>query len=638
MSGRLTHRGRKPRSRSSRFFRFGRSIDGTYRFDPASLPHQMRMIGTGEIGGKARGLLFAMNAIRDDASLSEVQDLLGFPDSTVLTADAFLAFMERNDLQSDVTAGCEGRINLEELGERIVAAAFPEEWADRLRPLLEREMRPLAVRSSSVMEDDPEHSFAGIYLSDFLPNRGSLDERLATLVHTIKRIYASTFAANARAYRKRHGLDWRKERMAILIQNMVGSPYKNALFYPLIGGVAFSRNYYPWTSRLNPEDGVVRLVVGTGTRAVGREYARVFSPGLPGLRPEGNDVKTIIRFSQETVDVLDMNAGHLAQRKLNELDNPLLRLICSRVDSDGDLREISLAAPIDPSDRLIASFTRLIETNGIMPLTPLIRNLLRSFTASLELPIDLEFAIDFPGVEETDSTAPLFQILQVRPLGSRSQHRRIHVPDVEDRDLLLECHKVLGNGRIDALRHLVLVPSDSYRWDKGYEIARSIGRVNRRLSDLDEPYILMGPGRWASSNPQLGVPAQYSEISGASVIVEMSTESFAPELSYGTHFYADMVGSGVLYLPFSEEAGDRLNHDLLAEQHVAYRDDFMVHYTFSCGLSVFVDGERQRGVIALRRARSERGVRARSRRSRTLPDRGFGSSQERGQLDTSDPS
>jgi len=438
--------------------------------------------------------------------------------------------------------------------------------------------------------------------------------RLEALIHAIKRVYASTFAANARAYRKRHGLDWRRERMAILIQNMVGSPYAHDLFYPLIGGVAFSRNYYPWTNRLKPEDGVVRLVVGTGTRAVGREYARVFSPGLPGLRPEGNDVATIIHFSQETVDVLDMHAGHLAQRKLNELDNALLRLICSRVDANRDLRELSLATSIDRSDRLIASFTRLIETDAIMPLTPLLRDLLDTFTASLELPIDLEFAVDFPSVDKVGPAQPRFYILQVRPLGSRPEHRYIHVPDIAEEDLLLECREVLGNGHIEDLRHLVLVPPDTYRWDKGHEIARSIGRINRRLADVEEPYVLIGPGRWASTNPQLGVPAQYSEISGAAVIVEMSTESFAPELSYGTHFYADMVGSGVLYLPFSEEAGDRLNRSLLAEQYVAYRDEFVIHYAFPRGLRVFVDGERQRGVIAVRRLRSA--VRSRRRSPR----------------------
>ncbi len=563
------------------------------------------MIGSGEVGGKARGLLFAMRAMEDGAHLTRFQHLLRFPDSTVLTSEVFRAFMEENRLQDAVLAGCSGEITLDELSEQIVSATFPRAWAEELIPFLDRETRPLVVRSSSIMEDDPDHSFAGIYLSVFLPNTGPLDVRLERLIRAIKRVYASTFAPNARAYRKRHGLDWRKERMAILIQNMIGSSYEHELFYPLVGGVAFSRNYYPWTDRLTPDDGVVRLVVGTGTRAVGREYARVFSPRLPRLRPEGFDVRTIIRYSQETVDVLDMEAGELAQRKLYELDNPLLGMICSRVDSNGDLRELS-HGPARLDGRLIASFTSLIETDAIVPLSRLIRELLDALAGLLELPVDLEFAIDFSGPEAEAAGSPLFYILQVRPLGSRHEHRRIHLPPVHEDRSILECHQVLGNGRLDGIRHLVLVSPETYRWDKGYEIARSVGRINHRLSELDEPYVLMGPGRWASTNPQLGVPAQYNEIAGASAIVEMSTESFAPELSYGTHFYADMVGSGVLYLPFREEAGDRLNRDLLASQDVAYRDGFVTHYTFRHGLSVFVDGEHQRGVIALQPSRRDR--------------------------------
>ena len=610
MPRRTPHRKRSRSTPSARFFRFGLEASGSYRFAPGSLPAQFEMIGVGEIGGKARGLLFTMQSMQDSAQLTRLQHLLRFPDSTALTSEVFRAFMDENRLQDAVLAGCAGTISLDELSERIVAATFPKAWAEELVRFLERETRPLVVRSSSVMEDDPDHSFAGIYLSVFLANTGPLDVRLEQLIDAIKRVYASTFAPNARAYRKRHGLDWRNERMGILIQNMIGSPYAHDLFYPLVGGVAFSRNYYPWTDRLTPDDGVVRLVVGTGTRAVGREYARVFSPRLPGLRPEGFDVGTIIRYSQETVDVLDMEAGGLAQRKLRELDNRLLGMICSRVDSNGDLRELS-HAPDGLVGRLIASFTSLIETDAIMPLTPLIRELLSALAELLELPVDVEFAIDFSGPEADAAGSPLFYILQVRPLGSRPEHRRIFLPQVDEDRLILECHQVLGNGRFDGIRHLVLVSPETYRWDKGYEIARSVGRINHQLSESDEPYVLMGPGRWASTNPQLGVPAQYNEIAGASVIVEMSTESFAPELSYGTHFYADMVGSGVLYLPFREEAGDRVNRDLLARQDVAYRDGFVTHYTFRHGLSVFVDGEHQRGIIFLQRPRSARARRRR---------------------------
>ena len=565
------------------------------------------MLGSGEIGGKARGILYAMKAIHDGTQITQYADLLRFPDSTVLTSEVFDAFMEWNNLHNDVHAGCEGTITLDELGKRIVTAEFPPKWAEALLPFLEAEDRPLVVRSSSIMEDDPDHSFAGIYLSDFLPNTGTLEQRLEQLLVTIKRVYASTFAPNARAYRKRHELDWHKEKMAILIQNMIGSHYEHDLFYPIIGGVAFSRNYYPWTDRLDAEDGVVRLVVGTGTRAVGREHARVFSPRLPGLRPEGFDTKTIIRYSQETVDVLDMSAGRLAQRKIGQLDNPILATICSHIDSAGELHDPFYAVPSTaPAERLIASFTRLIETDKIMPFTPMIRQTLDSLGRLLELPIDIEFAVDFSGPDTVEAQSPLFYLLQVRPLGNRPEHRRVRLPRIREDQRILECSQVLGNGKRGRIKNLVLVEPTAYRWDKAYDIARSVGRINSRLSEEDEPYVLIGPGRWASTNPQLGVPAQYNEISGASVIVEMSTESLAPELSYGTHFYADMVASDVLYLAFREEAGDQLNRALLATQQVVYEDEYLTHYHFPTGLRVYVDGEHQHGIIAVRCPRNAR--------------------------------
>ncbi|MEE8593477.1 MAG: PEP/pyruvate-binding domain-containing protein, partial [Candidatus Bipolaricaulota bacterium] len=583
-----------------RFFQFGRAPDGRYRFADHELPFQVHLIGSGEIGGKARGLVFVMDHLEKGGELTQYQPFLRFPDSTIITTDVFDAFMEENHLEATILAGCSGELPLEEMGNRIIASSFPMQWSEALIPFLERETRPLAVRSSSVMEDDTNHSFAGIYLSDFLPNRGPMKQRLDELTHAIKRVYASTFNPNARAYRKRHGLDWRNEKMAVLVQNMIGSQYSHGLFYPLVGGVAFSINYYPWTLRLKPEDGIVRLVVGTGTRAVGREYARVFSPKMPGLRPEGSDVRTIIRSSQETVDVLDMKVGRLSQRRLNMLSNPLLTTICSIVDEDGTLRDpLSTAAMVTSDQRFVASFTRLIEGQTIMPFTPLVKETLASLEELLEYPIDIEFAVDFSSQEASRHGAPLFFLLQVRPLGLRPQHREIPIPEISPDRLIMECSNVLGNGRLKNVRHLVFVDPETYRWDHAFDIARTIGRINQQLDKDDETYVLIGPGRWASSNPQLGVPAQYNEISGAAVIIEMSTATFSPELSYGTHFYADMVASGVLYLPFHEEHGDHFNRELLRATAITFRDEFITHYTIPEGMDVFVDGYSQRGIIAL---------------------------------------
>jgi len=591
----MSHRPRPDQNRSS-FFSYGRDEDGHYRFTPDLLPANFRLIGSGQIGGKARGLLFVMDRMRKGARLTRFPHLIRFPDSVVLTTEVFDDFMNENRLKCEVVAGCHDARALEELNGRIMSAPFPRKWEEELRALLEDESRPLVVRSSSVMEDNPDYSFAGIYLTEFLANRGGADRRLEDLKTAIKKVYASTFGQNARAYRKRHGLDWHNEKMAVLIQNMIGQPYPHDLFYPLIGGVAFSRNYYPWSERLKPEDGIVRLVVGTGTRAVGREYARVFSPAMPGLRPEGNDVKTIVRYSQETIDALDLKAGRLVQRRLDELDNPLLFKICSIITEDGAIREPLSIGALSANERFLATFSRLIEGDTIIPFTPLVRQLLDDLEELIGSPVDIEFALDFPAGED-----PLFYLLQTRPLGNRPEHRRIKIPRIPPERVVLSALHVLGNGKIEGINHLVLVEPSSYRLDEAYTIARTIGRINQVLVEADEPYILIGPGRWGSTNPGLGVPVRYGEISGAAVIVEMSTSSFAAELSYGTHFYADMVASGILYLPLNEGEGDYLNRSLLAEQRIAYKDRFITHYVIPSGLNVYVSGETRRGLIALRR-------------------------------------
>ncbi len=577
----------------STFFLFGKEDSGEYRFTPADLPENMRVLGEGQLGGKARGLLFVINHLRRGGKLTSHDEFIGFPDSFVITTDVYDEFMAANRLDEEVRARCAGKMSTEELQSRIVEAHFPDSAREVLRKFLASERRPLVVRSSSVMEDNPNHSFAGIYLSEFLGNTGTDEERLDQLVMAIKRVYASTFGRNARAYRKRHGLPWEEEKMAILIQNMIGSHYPHDLFYPLIGGVAFSLNFYPWSDRLRPEDGVVRLVVGVGTRAVGREYARVFSPIMPGLRPEGSDTRAIIRYSQETVDVLDMKTGRLGQRKLFQLDNPLLREVCSIVSPDGTLYEP--VGGLRSGGRYVATFSRFIENNTVFPFTPLIRELLSSLERLFELPIDIEFAVDFP--LDSSAAEPRFYLLQARPLGGRPEHRRIRIPEIPEERVLLSCRNVLGNGKKRGIKHLIFVDPMTYSFDRAGVVARRVGEIDQALEDT--PYILVGPGRWGTTNPQLGVPVQYGEIAGAEVIVEMATESFAPELSYGTHFYADMVASGVLYIPFREEEGDRFNRELLYSLPVVDPDDDILHVYSETGFDVYADGTGKRAVIAV---------------------------------------
>lgn len=588
-----------------------RSVGGRYRVD--QLPSGVHLIGEGYVGGKAGGIIFVKDRM-ERAPLTPYDDLILFPDSTVLTTAVFDEFIQGNRLAPIVDAKCRGELSLEEMTEEFLAADLPGWSVQQLRELLERERRPLVVRSSSLMEDDPNYSFAGIYLSEFLPNTGDLEERLGVLIDSIKRVYASTFGENARAYRKRHGLSWEEEKMAVLIQNMVGSHYPGDMFYPLVSGVAFSRNFYPWTERLKQEDGVARLVIGVGTRAVGRAYARVFSPKLPGLRPEGTDPQEIIRYAQEIVDVLDMAKGGLSSVPLNSLENLHFPKVLAVVGKDGMLVDY-IRAP-QGEERCIALFDRLLETEQYAPLTSILQSLLAELEKLFRKPVDVEFALDFVSKDRlgeiiaSDSAREaveqrfpdrdevgLFYLLQARHLGCREEHRRVIIPDPPPERVLLECHNVLGNGCQRKLKHLIFVDPERYRFDKGYEVARKVGKLNQWFGD--EGYILMGPGRWATSNPQLGVPVRYSEIAGAAVIVEMASERFSPELSYGTHFYADMVASGTLYLSYDPKRGDRFNRKLIETHLTEGSDGDVLHLYFEEGLDVYVDGQGRRGVIII---------------------------------------
>lgn len=576
------------------------------------LPTQIQLIGQGEVGGKAGGIIFTKRRM-EESPLTPYDHLILFPDSTVLTTEVYDQFIRDNRLTDTVYSKCSGNITFEEMAERFILSDFPFWTAQKLKDFLKEETRPLVVRSSALMEDSPDHSYAGVYLSEFLANKGSLEKRLQELISSIKRIYISTFGERAKAYRKKHGLPWEDEKMAVLIQNMIGSLYPGNMYYPLVGGVAYSRNFYPWTNRLSEEDGVARLAVGVGTQAVSREYARVFSPKLPALRPEGSNPDEIIRYAQERVDVLDMSSETFHEVRLSSLENPHFPKVVAVVNDDNTLSEYSFISK--NHKRLIATFDRLIKNERFSHLTPILKNLLDKLEDLFNTNIDMEFALDFvkksklseimnskkreaierdfPNRDEID----LFYLLQMRRLRSHEEFRPIHLPHPSPDRILLSSHNVLGNGYKEDLKHVIFVDPEKYHHTKGHGIARKVGKLDRWI---DEKYILIGPGRWGTSNAQLGVPVRYGEISGASVVVEMATGRFSPELSYGTHFYADMVTSNTIYLPCRLDEGDLFNHELLQAKSKRGGDEYVSYFKFEEGLDVYADGNEKEGLIVLR--------------------------------------
>jgi hypothetical protein len=559
-----------------------------YKPDLADLPRGISALGQGSMGGKAKGLAFLAEVREREPERWRMphHEAITIPEAVVLTTEMYEDFLEGNALAQRMVQG-----GYEPIREAFREASFSPGAEQDLREVLSRMDFPLAVRSSSLLEDSQGFSFAGIYLTRFIPNRGSPEARLKALGEAVKQVYASTFNPNAMAYRKRHGLSGKKESMAVLIQRMVAREHGRYL-YPTAAGVVFSRNYYPWTDRIAVSDGVVRLVYGLGTRAVGRNYARVFCPREPGLRPEGSVPADILRYSQEVFDALDGPTGELVSLRLEEVasqDADLWR-ITSRLLDDVFL---DVYPDIQSEGRLVLTFEPLLSPDSPLPFLEIIRGLLTKLEEVFGLPVDVEFALEF-GPRD----AGLLHLLQVRPLASRDEGREIRREEIAKGKTIIETSRVMGNGVKERVRHIVYVSPESYLQEAPQATAASIGEINERLGG--EEYLLIGPGRWGTTNPSLGVPVEYSQVSNVGAFVEVSHERFTPELSWGTHFFGDMLADQRFYLGVFPERGDVFDADWLSAQPRAKGTGEVVSWIqVPQGLTVVADGAKRMGRVVV---------------------------------------
>ena len=569
---------------SASFFKF--EVD--YERPPAPIT----IWGRGFLGGKAVGLVYAAHHLDDPKSWSGVAHggEVAIPATTVLTSEYFDRFREHNRITT-----LYAEVDYDELVRRYLAATFPAEDRARFRALLASMDYPLAIRSSSLLEDNIKYSFAGIYLTLFIPNRDDMERRLDSFERAVKRVFASTYNPDAHAYRDNHGLRGRQEKMAVLVQRLIGKPFGD-LFYPTMAGVAFSRNYFPWSSRVRADDGLVRLVFGLGTRAVGRNYARVFSPAQPMLRPEGAIVDQIVRYSQEIYDALELSTGALVSRPVRTAvaTNPELARVASVLEDHETLSEPSPFG-LEPDQRPILTFRSILRENRYMPLVPLIQSVLGALEERFGLAVDVEFACNFD--ERRDEPSGIFYLLQCRPLGVRAKHSRVRLPRLDRRTVLFSGGRAMGNGERRGIKHLIYVPAKSWREVPAAQLARRIGQVAQRLAP--DVFILAGPGRWGSNNPELGIPVTYGEIANARVLVEFAAGDTTPELSYGTHFFGDLFADDSYYLPVFPEMGDRVNEAWLDGRPSLSDDERVRLITLDEGFTATFDGHTREAAVYL---------------------------------------
>jgi len=505
-------------------------------------------IGHGRIGGKAAGMLLAARILKETPR-DDIRENLRTPESYYMGSDLLYTFISVNNLihwnDQKYKPEEEMRQDYPKILEDYAHSEFPPAVVQRLETLLTSVgKQPLIVRSSSLLEDNFGTAFAGKYESIFLPNQATLAENLKALTKAIARIYASTLNPTALLYRRSRGLQDYDERMAVLIQVVEGNQFGD-YYLPDLSGVAFSHNQYRWSPQIRAEDGFIRMVWGLGTRAVdrvGNDYPRLVALSHPTLRPS-NTVKSIRRYSQQYVDLIDLKDNQMKTLPIGEAltgDYPPLRYL-AQVDQEGYFRSIrSRLVDAEPS-KLILTFEELLRRT---PFAERMRYLLDVLEDEYSSPVDVEFIADV--IDHQGKPEIKLSLIQCRPLSYMKEENKVNLPRNLDPDHIIFSSSIMvAGGWLEEINYVLFVPPESYfslpTQSARNKLERAIGKLNAALGN--ESFICIGPGRWGTSNPDLGVHVDYADIFNSKALVELSGEGIgpAPEPSLGTHFFQDLL-------------------------------------------------------------------------------------------------
>lgn len=528
----------------------------------------------GKLGGKSAGIFLAQNILREASSTHPILAQIKFPKTWYITSDGILEFIRFNNLE-DVYVRKYDKIEYvrhayPHLVQTFKSLPFPPEISSRLSLALDDfQERPIIVRSSSLLEDRIGSAFSGKYKSLFLANQGTREERLIALQDAIAEVYASTFGPDPIGYRAERGLLDVHEEMGIMIQEVVGTRV-GRYFLPAMAGVAFSKNEFRWSPRIRRDDGLIRLVPGLGTRAVDRltdDYPVLIAPKQPGLRvnPSADE---IVRYAPRRIDVIDLETNQFETVDVNALireygeQYPQLRRVISLVDGDQIRKPLGLMPDLATTD-FVVTFDGLIQDT---PFVEMVRTLLQLLQEKMRVPVDLEFACD-----DTD-----FYIVQCRPQSSSQESAPSPIPrDLDPTQIVFTANRYISNGRIPDLTHIVYIGSEQYAILESVEQLREVGTVVRKLNKIlpKRQFVLMGPGRWGSRGDiRLGVSVTYSDINNTALLVEIARQkgNYVPDLSFGTHFFQDLVEAGIRYLPlYPDESTTTFNEAFLRESRNA---------------------------------------------------------------------
>ena len=554
-------------------------------------------IGGGSLGGKARGLAF-LRALVDNYDLRRHFEgvNISVPSTVVIGTEVFDQFVDKNNLGDFAL----GSFSDEEILQRFLQGKFPRKIVKVLKSYLELVNYPLAVRSSSLLEDSQYQPFAGVYETYMLPNcHENINLRLSNLIRGIKRVYASTFSSRAKTYFKGTPYRLEEEKMAVIIQKLVGSRHGNR-FYPAFAGVAKSHSYYS-TPPVKSTDGLAIVALGFGKTVMEGGAALSFCPRYPRNLIQFSSSKDFLQYSQREFFGLELQedeglleADSSMSLKLYPLEaaeqDGVLGLVGSVYSPDND----AVYDGISRSGIRLVTFAPILK-HRLFPLTEIVQLVIKVGYFGMSLPIEIEFAVDASLVPDKPKD---FSLLQMRPLVMSAQIDDLQFDEYQDKQLLCRSNQVLGNGVINDLRHIVMVDVDKFKRSESKKVAREVAAFNSKLEAMDERYLLIGVGRWGSADPWLGIPVTWEQISAARVIVESGFKDFKVVPSQGSHFFQNIISMMIGYFTVNPDSGEGyLDWDWLRALPSAAEGEYTRLIKLEQSMEVKMNGFKNTGII-----------------------------------------
>jgi len=558
-------------------------------------------IGDGSLGGKGRGLAFLDNIIKTHPDFNRFSGAtVQIPKTVVLCTDVFDQFMEQNNLYDIALSDAPDEVIL----QHFLEAQLPDSYIADFFTFFEATHSPIAIRSSSLLEDSHYQPFAGIYSTYMIPNLDDKYEMLRMLAAAIKSVYASVYYRDSKAYMTATSNVIDQEKMAVVLQEVVGQNHGDR-YYPTMSGVLRSLNYYP-VGEEKAEEGIASLALGLGKYIVdGGQTLRV-SPWHPHQVMQLSELETALRETQTRFYALDMKRDVGSDFKVDDGFN-ILNLRVKEAEKDGSLQYI--ASTYDPYDQIIRdgvyeggrkviSFCGVLQQD-VFPLPEIMQMSMKYGAEAMRRPVEIEFACNL----NADRTGD-FYLLQIRPIVDSKQTLVEDVAALPDEECLLRSHRSLGHGIVDDVTDVVYVKyDDHFTAMNNSAVATEIEYINRQMIDEGRGYVLIGPGRWGSSDPWLGVPVKWPHISAAKVIVEVALKNYRVDPSQGTHFFQNLTSFGVGYFTIdtnqSADQGGMVRKDLLDAMPAVEETQYVRHVRFNRPLRILMDGTKQEGAITM---------------------------------------